>query len=74
MMKILRMKNNTVANREERINEKLKKPSPRMVKPLAVDSFHLNQPSGSLTNKNSYSTLPSPGRLNTAINTLSNGL
>jgi hypothetical protein len=44
------MKNNTVANREERIHEKLIKPSPRPVR-LPIEALKLNSTSGSNTNK-----------------------
>ena len=41
------MKNNTVANLEERINERLKKPSPRTINP---PTEALNSLSGSMSN------------------------
>ena len=74
---MLRMKNNTVANREERINERLKKQTPRVTSPPMDNGFNnlkLNFTSGSTTNVHSSLHLNSPSKLNAAINTLKEGV
>ena len=71
-MKILRMKNNTVANLEERINERMKRPSPRLVTPATSG---LNSPSGSNTNILSFrGTAGTHTGISQRAGTASNGL